>query len=144
MKYPPLRYRQCLPYYGRSHHEMTLDHKAAYLNADLWNLRVAKLLPIHVAVMILDMDSTDDQYLRKHGKPLPLSSSFLLLRPFIPSFLVSFLPSSPFSFLDSLLPNLFTYFLSLLSTSLTYSPLSSAPPFNYIFSRPFSLSRDQI
>jgi hypothetical protein len=33
-----------------SHHEMTVDHKAAYLNANLKDLQVVMFLPIHVAV----------------------------------------------------------------------------------------------
>jgi hypothetical protein len=52
-----------------SHHEMTVDHKAAYLNASLKGLQVAMFLPIDATVMIFSMKSNNGQYLRKHGKP---------------------------------------------------------------------------
>lgn len=69
-------------------HIMTLDHKAAYLNANLWDLQAPMLPPIYVSVIIFYMNSNKEQFLRKHGKPLP---RFYLLPPSL--LLPSFFPS---------------------------------------------------
>ena len=51
-----------------SHHMMTFDQKAAYLNANVRNLQVPLFLSIDVTGMIFYMNSSNVQHLRKHGK----------------------------------------------------------------------------
>jgi hypothetical protein len=50
------------------HHVMTLDHKAAYLNAHMKGPPVEMLLTSEVATLLCRIENKHEQYLRPDGK----------------------------------------------------------------------------